>query len=61
MEACRCGACRSECMVVHLPDEVWIKLVSLMQRMVDESGEPVGFDARTWLRTWLHEDVPSLG
>ncbi|WP_041492379.1 antitoxin Xre/MbcA/ParS toxin-binding domain-containing protein [Burkholderia lata] len=48
-------------MIKRLPDDVWNRLVSLVQQMVDESGEPEGFDARKWLCTWLHEEVPSLG
>lgn len=61
METCRCGAWRSECMVEHVPEAVWNRLVNLVQKMVDESGEPEGFDAKKWLCTWLHEEVPSLG
>lgn len=61
VKSCSDGARRSECVVERLPDDVWARLVNLVQRMVDESGEPVGFDAREWLCTWLHEEVPSLG
>ncbi|EMO0332932.1 hypothetical protein RXE55_006836 [Pseudomonas aeruginosa] len=28
-------------------------LTALVQRMVDESGNPQGFDARAWLDHWL--------
>lgn len=33
----------------------------VVQRMVDESGEPVGFDARVWLDQWLLTWVSALG
>lgn len=36
-------------------------LTALVQRMVDESGEPAGFDARAWLDQWLLEVAPALG
>ena len=36
-------------------------LTALVQRIVDESGEPIGFDARSWLDHWLMVVVPSLG
>lgn len=38
-----------------------IILTALVERMVGESGEPAGFDARTWLDHWLREAVPALG
>jgi len=61
VKTCRCGACRPECMVERVSDEVWDRLVNLVQRMVNDSGEPEGFDAKRWLCTWLQEEVPSLG
>ncbi|EMD9440479.1 DUF2384 domain-containing protein [Burkholderia cepacia] len=48
-------------MAERVPYESWNRLVGLVQRMVDESGVPEGFEARKWLCTWLHEEVPSLG
>ncbi|EHL23194.1 hypothetical protein KYG_08925 [Acidovorax sp. NO-1] len=36
-------------------------LTALVQRMVDESGNPQGFDARAWLDHWLVSAVPALG
>ena len=36
-------------------------LSALVQRMVDESGTPVGFDARAWLDQWLLELAPAIG
>lgn len=41
--------------------EVIDTLVALVQRMVAESGNPIGFDARQWLNRWLHKPVPALG
>ena len=37
------------------------KLVGQLQAMVEESGEPEGFDATGWLSRWLREPVPALG
>lgn len=36
-------------------------LPTLGQRMVDESGNPLGFDARAWLDRWLENPMPALG
>ena len=36
-------------------------LTTLVQRMVDESGDSVGFDAQAWLNHWLMGEVPALG
>nr|WP_288853040.1 antitoxin Xre/MbcA/ParS toxin-binding domain-containing protein [uncultured Acidovorax sp.] len=36
-------------------------LSALVQRMVDESGTPVGFDARAWFDQWLLELAPTFG
>ena len=36
-------------------------LTALIQSLVDESGEPLGFDARAWLDQWLLELAPALG
>ena len=33
-------------------------LTALVQRMVNESGETTGFDARSWLEHWLTGVVP---
>jgi putative toxin-antitoxin system antitoxin component (TIGR02293 family) len=37
------------------------KLVGQLQAMVDESGEPSGFDARGWIARWLTEPLPAFG
>ena len=37
------------------------KLVGQVQAMVEESGEPEGFDAMVWLSHWLREPIPALG
>ena len=29
--------------------------------MVEESGDPQGFDAAAWLSTWIEEPLPALG
>lgn len=36
-------------------------LTVIVQRMVNEAGDPSGFDARSWLDHWLMEEVPALG
>ena len=36
-------------------------LTALVQRMVDKSGESMGFDAQAWLGQWLLEVPPALG
>ena len=43
-----------------LEDHIAI-LTMLVRRMVDESGDPTGFDAQTWLNHWLVGVVPALG
>lgn len=37
------------------------KLVGQVQAMVEESGEPKGFDAARWLSQWLQNPLPALG
>ena len=36
-------------------------LTVVVQRIVNESGDPVGFDARAWTLEWVNEPVPALG
>lgn len=36
-------------------------LVGLVQDMVEESGDPEGFDAARWLSAWLSQPLPALG
>jgi uncharacterized protein (DUF2384 family) len=43
-----------------LEDHIAI-LTMLVRRMVDESGDPTGFDAQAWLDHWLVGVVPALG
>lgn len=38
-----------------------IRLISQIQRMVNESGNPEGFDAAVWLGHWLTEPNLALG
>ena len=37
------------------------RLVGLVQSMVEESGNPEGFDAAEWLGRWIQAPVPALG
>jgi len=36
-------------------------LAAMVQRIVDESGDPAGFDALAWILHWVHAPVPALG
>ena len=36
------------------------RLVAQVQRIVDESGDPEGFDATAWTSRWLDEPLPAL-
>lgn len=37
------------------------RLVGQLQAIVEESGDPQGFDAPLWLSQWLREPLPALG
>jgi putative toxin-antitoxin system antitoxin component (TIGR02293 family) len=37
------------------------RLVGQVQAMVEESGNPEGFDAAAWVARWLDEPLPALG
>ena len=37
------------------------KLVGQLEAIVEESGDPVGFDAKAWISRWLLEPLPALG
>lgn len=37
------------------------KLIALVQTMVEQSGNPDGFDAARWLAGWIAAPVPALG
>lgn len=37
------------------------RLVGQVEAMVQESGEPAGFDARAWMARWLTEPLPAIG
>ena len=37
------------------------RLVAQVQNVVDESGNPLGFDAAAWTSGWLNEPHPALG
>ena len=36
-------------------------LVAQVQKMVDESGRPDGFNAKSWVYTWLRTENMALG
>ncbi len=37
------------------------RLVGQVQAMVEDSGDPAGFDARAWTAVWLNEPLPAFG
>jgi len=37
------------------------RLVGQVESLVEESGQPDGFDAAAWVAHWLEEPVPALG
>jgi uncharacterized protein (DUF2384 family) len=37
------------------------RLVCTVHRIVVESGDPSGFDARAWTDDWLNQPLPALG
>ncbi|MCI3132305.1 antitoxin Xre/MbcA/ParS toxin-binding domain-containing protein [Phenylobacterium aquaticum] len=37
------------------------KLIGQLEAIVEESGDPVGFDAAAWMSRWLSEPLPALG
>jgi putative toxin-antitoxin system antitoxin component (TIGR02293 family) len=37
------------------------RLVGQLEAMIQESGNPEGFDATAWMSRWLKEPVPALG
>jgi len=36
-------------------------LIGLVQTMVEQSGNPEGFDAKLWVCDWLSHPLPALG
>lgn len=36
-------------------------LIGMVQAMVEQSGDPVGFDAARWVSGWLTTPLPALG
>lgn len=37
------------------------KLVGQLEAMIQESGNPEGFDATAWMSRWLNDPLPALG
>ena len=37
------------------------RLVGQVQNIMEESGDPKGFDATAWMSRWLNEPLPALG
>jgi putative toxin-antitoxin system antitoxin component (TIGR02293 family) len=37
------------------------KLVGQLEAMIQESGDPAGFDAPAWMAHWLQEPLPAFG
>ncbi|HEU4844018.1 MAG TPA: antitoxin Xre-like helix-turn-helix domain-containing protein [Burkholderiaceae bacterium] len=38
-----------------------VSLIGKVQTMVEESGDPTGFDAARWVADWLAKPLPALG
>jgi hypothetical protein len=38
-----------------------VKLIGQVEAMVQESGDPEGFDAAAWVARWLREPLPNTG
>lgn len=36
-------------------------LIAQIQTMIEESGDPLGFDAENWVARWLDRPLPALG
>lgn len=36
------------------------RLINIVQTMVNESGNPTGFDAAHWLEEWMGKPLPAL-
>jgi uncharacterized protein (DUF2384 family) len=48
--------------LMSLPDPNAVSaLATLVERIVVESGDPLGFDALAWTRRWLDRPLPALG
>lgn len=56
-------AARNEALSIEDSERVvgLVKLVGQIEAMVEESGDPEGFDAPEWLSRWLREPLPALG
>lgn len=56
-------AARDEALSIEESERVLgiASLVGQLQAIVEESGDPEGFDATQWLSRWLREPLPALG
>lgn len=56
-------AARNEALSIEESERVLgiASLVGQLQAIVEESGNPEGFDATLWLSRWLREPLPALG
>lgn len=47
---------------MYMPDPRDVSaLATLVQRVVNESGNPMDFDALAWTTNWLDRPLPALG
>ena len=37
------------------------RIVGQLETLIQESGDPEGFDAAAWMSRWLNDPVPALG
>lgn len=42
-------------------DERLAAVVTTVQQIVEESGDPSGFDAEEWVREWVNQPLRTLG
>ena len=56
-------AARGEALSIEESERVLgiASLVGQLETIVEESGDPEGFDATRWLSRWLREPLPALG
>ncbi|WP_081074802.1 antitoxin Xre/MbcA/ParS toxin-binding domain-containing protein [Burkholderia cepacia] len=54
------GSLSSDSRLSSISPAIAEMLATQVRRMVEESGNPEGFDVRSWLRDWLFSSVPAL-
>lgn len=47
--------------MMNASDDCRSRLISTVQRIVEESGNPEGFDPVAWTDDWMTQPIPALG